>query len=46
MAIVDVAVPSYTRDDLLAAVQTLAPRLRAAAAEIEAGRRIGAPEGT
>jgi alkylation response protein AidB-like acyl-CoA dehydrogenase len=35
--------PSYTRDDLLAAVQILAPRLRAATAEIEARRSLTEP---
>src|SRR5713101_6334387 len=33
-------VPSYAREDLLAAVQTLAPRLRAASEEIEAARSL------
>ena len=35
--------PSYARADLLAAVQALAPRLRAAAEEIEAGRSLTEP---
>jgi alkylation response protein AidB-like acyl-CoA dehydrogenase len=34
------AAPSYSRDDLLAAVRALAPRLRADAAETERGRTL------
>ena len=37
------SVPSYARDDLLAAVRALAPRLRAASDEIEAGRSLSEP---
>ena len=37
------ALPSYAREDLLAAVRALAPRLRAAAQEIEAGRSLTEP---
>lgn len=37
------SVPSYTRRDLLAAVQALAPRLREAAKETEATRSLGEP---
>ncbi len=37
------AVPSYAREDLLAAVRALAPRLRAARDEIEAGRSLTEP---
>src|SRR5438477_571488 len=37
------APPSYTRDDLLASVLSLAPRLRAASAEIETGRSLTEP---
>ena len=36
-------VPSYARDDLLAAVRALAPKLRAASDEIEAGRSLTEP---
>jgi alkylation response protein AidB-like acyl-CoA dehydrogenase len=36
-------VPSYTKRDLLAAVQALAPRLHEAAKEIEATRSLGEP---
>jgi alkylation response protein AidB-like acyl-CoA dehydrogenase len=35
--------PSYAREDLLAAVQALAPKLRAASDEIEAGRSLTEP---
>jgi alkylation response protein AidB-like acyl-CoA dehydrogenase len=35
--------PSYAREDLLAAVQALAPELRAASDEIEAGRSLTEP---
>jgi alkylation response protein AidB-like acyl-CoA dehydrogenase len=35
--------PSYAREDLLAAVRALAPRLRAASDEIEAGRSLTEP---
>ena len=35
--------PSYTREDLLAAVRDLAPALRAASDEIEAGRSLTEP---
>ena len=35
--------PSYARDDLLGAVRALAPRLRAASAEIERGRSLTEP---
>jgi alkylation response protein AidB-like acyl-CoA dehydrogenase len=35
--------PSYAREDLLAAVEALAPRLRAAADEIERGRSLTEP---
>jgi len=37
------SVPSYARDDLLAAVRALAPKLRAASDEIEAGRSLTEP---
>ncbi len=37
------ALPSYARDDLLAAVRALAPRLRVAADEIERGRSLPEP---
>jgi hypothetical protein len=37
------SVPSYAREDLLAAVRVLAPRLRAAADEIEDGRSLTEP---
>ena len=36
-------VPSYARDDLLVAVRALAPKLRAASDEIEAGRSLTEP---
>lgn len=35
--------PSYARDDLLAAVRALAPRLRAASDEVERGRSLTEP---
>ena len=35
--------PSYTRDDLLEAARTLAPRLRAASDAIERGRSLTEP---
>jgi alkylation response protein AidB-like acyl-CoA dehydrogenase len=38
-----VVVPTYTRDGLLAAVQALAPRLRAAADDTEQARSLGEP---
>jgi alkylation response protein AidB-like acyl-CoA dehydrogenase len=38
-----VPLPSYAREDLLAAVRALAPRLRAASAEIEAARSLSEP---
>ena len=37
------AAPSYTREDLLAAIRALAPRLRAASDEIEAARTLTEP---
>jgi alkylation response protein AidB-like acyl-CoA dehydrogenase len=37
------SLPSYTREDLLAAVKGLAPRLGAASAEIESGRSLTEP---
>jgi alkylation response protein AidB-like acyl-CoA dehydrogenase len=37
------AVPSYAREDLLAAVRALAPRLRAASDETEAARSLSEP---
>src|SRR4030095_5394295 len=37
------SVPSYTKHDLLAAVEALAPRLREAAEEIEASRALTEP---
>ncbi|PYM86119.1 MAG: hypothetical protein DME09_03400 [Candidatus Rokuibacteriota bacterium] len=39
----DAAVPSYARDDLLATVRALAPRLRAASDEVERGRSLTEP---
>lgn len=39
----DFTLPSYTREDLLAAVQVLTPRLRAASDEIEAARSLSEP---
>src|SRR2546425_13361535 len=35
--------PSYARDDVLAAVRALAPRLRAASDEVERGRSLTEP---
>ena len=39
-----ISLPSYAREDLLAAVRALAPRLRASSDEIEAARSLSEPQ--